>query len=170
MHLSDGGINSPSCNANLLFLLVLSDQTPYFCSAHLCCPIWTPCNFNIPIISLESVEWSCRIVNQAQKCRETAPSQVSLQYGKLETPALAWQGNASPKCWDVTGEFGGDCQTLDMLIKELLADGFAEERSSGWLSPVAKTHSDAHNLASQKPQPLTELSAVSGSVLQCGFC
>lgn len=128
-----------------------------FEGAHLCGPIWTPCNFNILIISLESVEWS---VNQTQKCRETAPSQVSLQCGKLETPALAWQGNVclSPKCWDATGEFGGDCQTLDMLIKELLADGFAEERSSGWLSPVAKMHSNAHNLASQKPQPLTELS------------
>lgn len=93
-----------------------------------------------------------------QKCSETAASPVSLQRGKLETPALAWQGNAclSPRCWDATGEFG-DCQTLDMLIKELLADGFAEE-SSGWLSPVAKTHSDANNLASQKPHPLTELS------------
>lgn len=49
-----------------------------------------------------------------------------------------------PKSWDVTGEFVGDCQTLDMLIKELLADGFAEESSSGWHSPAAKTHSCIH--------------------------
>lgn len=37
-----------------------------------------------------------------------------------------------PKCWDVVdGEFAGDCQILDKLIKGLLDDGFAVKRSSG---------------------------------------
>lgn len=45
-----------------------------------------------------------------------------------------------PKCWDVvTGEFVGGCQKLDKLIKELLADGFAEKRSGGWLSLAAQS-------------------------------
>lgn len=60
-----------------------------------------------------------------------------------------------PKCWDVvTGEFVGDCQILDKLIKGLLADGFAEERSSGWHSPAAKTH-DYISTASQRLLSLT---------------
>lgn len=60
-----------------------------------------------------------------------------------------------PKCWDVvTGEFVGDCQRLDKLIKGLLADGFAEERSSGWHSPAAKTHDYIHT-ASQRLLSLT---------------
>ena len=55
-----------------------------------------------------------------------------------------------PKCWDVvTGEFVGDCQILDKLIKELLAEGFAEKRRSGWCSPTAKTHDYIHT-ASQR--------------------
>lgn len=55
-----------------------------------------------------------------------------------------------PKCWDVvTGEFVCDCQILDKLIKELLADGFAERGSSGWHSPAAKTH-DCIHMASQR--------------------
>lgn len=42
-----------------------------------------------------------------------------------------------PKCWDVvTGEFVGGCQTLDKLIKELLADGFAD---GGWHSLAAQS-------------------------------
>lgn len=46
-----------------------------------------------------------------------------------------------PKCRDVeTGEFVGDCQILDKLIKELLADGFAEKRSRGWHSLVAQNY------------------------------
>lgn len=40
----------------------------------------------------------------------------------------------------LSGKFVGDCQILDKLIKELLADGFAEKRSSGWLNPAARTH------------------------------
>lgn len=35
-----------------------------------------------------------------------------------------------PECRDGTGEFTGHCQTLDTLIKELLAGGSAEEGSS----------------------------------------
>lgn len=46
-----------------------------------------------------------------------------------------------PKCWDVvTGEFVGDCQILDRLIKELLAQSFAEKGNSGWHSFTAQNY------------------------------
>lgn len=48
---------------------------------------------------------------------------------------LAGECMFGPKCWDVVvGEFAGDCQILDKLIKGLLDDGFAVKRSSGWQS------------------------------------
>lgn len=68
---------------------------------------------------------------------------------KTACATLAWEYMFGLKCWDVVnGEFVGDCQILDKLIKELFADGFSEKRSCGWHSPPGQdTRLHSHSIS-----------------------
>lgn len=78
-------------------------------------------------------------------CDEAAQSRAFRQCGKFKR--LHYPGRGT-HVWSqvldvVAGEFAGDCQILDKLIKGLLDDGFAVKRSSGWHS-LAELYNYTH--------------------------